>query len=62
MPLYSSLSEDIDTSEAPVPNRIKEILRYRKIAKLYPSSYSTLAVESNVSRNTVIYQVGRFQE
>lgn len=39
----------------PVPNRIKEILRARKAAKLYPSSYVTLAAAANLSRNTVVY-------
>lgn len=41
--------------ENPVPNRLKEILLQRKLAKLYPSSYASLAVCSNVSKNTIVF-------
>lgn len=41
--------------ENPVPNRLKEILRQRKVNKLYPNSYATLAAVANVSKNTVVY-------
>jgi DNA-binding XRE family transcriptional regulator len=39
----------------PVPNKLKEILRDRKILKLYPNSYASVAAAANVSKNTVIY-------
>ena len=41
--------------ENPVPNRLKEILKQRKVHKLYPNSYATLALAANVSKNTVVY-------
>jgi DNA-binding XRE family transcriptional regulator len=41
--------------ENPVPNRLKAILKQRKAAKMYPSSYASLAVCSNVSKNTVVF-------
>lgn len=39
----------------PVPNRLKEIMRARKAAKLWPYSYEGVASVANVSRNTVVY-------
>ena len=41
--------------ETPVPNRLKRILQQRKVNKLYPNSYATLAIAANVSKNTVVY-------
>jgi DNA-binding XRE family transcriptional regulator len=43
------------SKDTPIPNRIKEILKSRKVAKLYPSSYTTLAMAAKVARNTVVH-------
>jgi len=41
-------------SSGPVPNKLKKILKHRKLIKAYPSSYLTLAIESDVAKNTVV--------
>jgi DNA-binding XRE family transcriptional regulator len=37
-----------------IPNRIREILRLRKIGKLYPNTFDSVCVAANIHHNTLV--------